>query len=185
MALHRFPQARILSVEPVPDTFRVLSANTQGQPRLFLANLAISDHSGYVDMSFSAANSAFSRVTATDSGVIQASTLDDIAQQFHPGTIDLLKIDTEGFEAHVLRGAREVLRRTRYLLIEVTIAGNENYTLPSLLSLLCDGQADWQLVALRNFADKSEGEAPILDCLFMNRALACHGVRGNPSLCAH
>jgi len=56
-------------------------------------------------------------------------------------------------------------------LIEVTIEGNTNYTMSSLCGLLSSSTFDFQLVAFRNFADKGEGEAPILDCFFENIAL--------------
>jgi hypothetical protein len=42
----------------------------------------------------------------------------------HLSSIDLLKIDVQGFEASVLRGAREVLQRTRFLLIECNVASH-------------------------------------------------------------
>ena len=43
------------------------------------------------------------------------------------GPVDLVKIDVEGFEIEVLRGATALLGRTRYLLIELSL-GREDST---------------------------------------------------------
>ena len=49
-------------------------------------------------------------------------TLDDVvAERPRFRAIDLLKIDVEGFEGEVLRGASDVLRRTRHLLVETQV----------------------------------------------------------------
>lgn len=48
---------------------------------------------------------------------VEVKTLDDLASGL--GEIDLLKIDVQGFEAKVLRGASAVLRRTKMVVMEV------------------------------------------------------------------
>ena len=80
-------------------------------------------------------------------------TLDDFATQQGIGDVDLLKVDTESFEAHqYLRGARSVLARTKYLLIEITFEGNQNYTISSLMSLLQSDGYDLRLsVSLKSY----------------------------------
>jgi Methyltransferase FkbM domain len=45
------------------------------------------------------------------------TTLDEVAAGV--GTITLVKVDVEGWEAHVLRGAARTLPRTKYVLIEI------------------------------------------------------------------
>jgi FkbM family methyltransferase len=45
-------------------------------------------------------------------------TLDDIRSEAGFDTVDLLKLDLEGFELPALRGAAETLRRTRHLIVE-------------------------------------------------------------------
>ena len=65
-----------------------------------------------------------SRVVA-DGGVnVPITTLDEIAESVPDRKINLLKIDVEGFELAVLRGARHSLQRTEWLYIEVD---SENY----------------------------------------------------------
>jgi len=53
---------------------------------------------------------------------VKVSTLDGIlsSEGWIPGSyIDYLKIDVEGAELDVLRGATETLRRTRYIQVEI------------------------------------------------------------------
>jgi hypothetical protein len=99
---------------------------------------------------------------------VAVDTLDAFAERRGLGTIDLLKIDTETFEAHVLRGARRTLARTRHLFLEITLEDNPNYTAASLLGLLVGEGYDFQLVGFRNFADAGEGVMPVMDSLFVN-----------------
>jgi len=79
-----------------------------------------------------------------------------------------LKIDTETFEAHVLRGARKMLSKTKYLFLEISLRDHHNYTISSLLSLLNSETFEYQLVAYRNYSNKAEGKIEIMDCLFKN-----------------
>ena len=55
---------------------------------------------------------------AAEGGIeVQLATLDDLLAE-HPGTIDLLKIDVEGYERFVFAGARATLARTREVYFE-------------------------------------------------------------------
>jgi FkbM family methyltransferase len=172
MILQLAPHAHIYAIEPVPTTFECLQRNMASSPKVQVFQTAITDHTGTVRMAFDTNNSAISRITdEADEGNVeaQAMTLDDFATQQGIGDVDLLKIDTETYEAHVLRGARAALARTKHLLIEITIEENQNYTISSLMSLLQGDGYDFQLVAFRNFADVGEGKIPIMDCLLVNR----------------
>jgi FkbM family methyltransferase len=165
------PRARVNAIEPVPAIFECLRRNTLMFPNIRIFQTAISDRPGHLRMSFDSADSAISRVTNSGQVEVAAMTLDDFAADQGIDSIDLLKIDTETFEAHVLRGAKAVLTRTKYLLIEITIEGNTNYSISSLMSLLQAKSYDFQLVAFRNYADTSEGRMPIMDCLMVNQTL--------------
>jgi FkbM family methyltransferase len=171
MILQLAPQAHIYAIEPVPTTFECLQGNMASSPNVLVFQTAILDHAGRVHMAFDSNDSAISHVTEEGNVEVPAMTLDDFATEQGIDDVDLLKIDTETFEAHVLRGARSVLARTKYLLIEVTFEGNQNYTISSLMGLLQGDGYDFQLAAFRNYADVGEGPMPIMDCLMVNRAL--------------
>src|ERR1700737_3854891 len=77
---------------------------------------------------------------------VEVCTLDSLVPELK--SVDLLKIDVQGFERAVLSGARRVLANTRSVLIEVNMqshyVGDDN--LPVLWSILVDhGFSFWAL----------------------------------------
>src|SRR5260370_33863229 len=69
---------------------------------------------------------------------VEVRTLDSLVPESR--SVDLLKIDVQGFERAVLSGARRVLADTRSVLIEANLqshhVGDDNF--PSLWSILPD-----------------------------------------------
>ena len=59
---------------------------------------------------------------ATDLIVVKGVPLDTISKV---PKIDLLKIDVEGSEYQILIGARKTLKKTRYVILEVSIEKDE------------------------------------------------------------
>jgi hypothetical protein len=49
-------------------------------------------------------------------------SLDEFAKKNNINYIDLLKIDVEGFEFKALKGAKQILKNTKYILIEITFS---------------------------------------------------------------
>ncbi len=165
------PNARVFAIEPVPTTFECLKRNSAASPNVKVFQTAIADRAGQLKMSYNSADSAVSHVSDSGEVAVPAMTLDDFVAAQGIRGIDLLKVDTETYEAHVLRGAKATLAMTRYLQIEITIKDNHNYTIASLMGLLQGQGYDFQLVAFRNYADTGEGPMPIMDCLMTNQVL--------------
>ena len=61
-------------------------------------------------------------------GSCEVIPLDDYFENFSERGIDLMKIDVEGFEFEVMKGATKALKQTRALIIEVSLvrAGNRD-----------------------------------------------------------
>lgn len=163
-----FPNCRVYSFEPIPETYHCLRSNFINDGNVAVFKTAISDQTGTTTMTYDSQNSAVSRIDSNGSVVIQTITLDDFIIKQGISLIDILKIDTETFEAHVLRGAHDALVKTRYLFIEITIQNNSNYTFSSLVAQLYSPSYNFQLIGFRNYGDRSEGEMPIMDALFRN-----------------
>jgi FkbM family methyltransferase len=163
-----YPEATIHAFEPVPRTFECLRRNFEGDPLTHVHRLAIGAAPGEATMAFDEADPAIARISEAGSVPIRVETLDRFAAARGVGEIDLLKIDTETFEADVLRGAAACLARTRHLFIEITVEGNARYTISSLLGLLVGDGYDFQLVGFRNYLDRGDGAIPIMDALLVN-----------------
>ncbi len=164
-----FPKAKIYAIEPITKVFRLLEMNFNSDLKIKLFNSCISDSNKKVFMTFDEQNPALSRVSEKGKLGVKALTLDSLIISNEIKTLDILKIDTEMYEQNVLYGAQKTLERTKYLFIEITLKNNQLYTFSSLISLLYKPKKfNFQLVSFRNFADVSEGEIPIVDCLFKN-----------------
>lgn len=126
------PTGRVYSVEPVPSTFAVLSANVR---RLNLANAtvvnkAVSDEPGQVTMTVPVGGGGknFYQAHIMKSGeapaavrsfTVEASPIDRIVPD--GAAIRLMKVDVEGHELPAMKGALGLLRRDEpALLIEVS-----------------------------------------------------------------
>jgi FkbM family methyltransferase len=65
----------------------------------------------------------------------EVRTLDEAAAEHQIGPVDLLKIDVEGFELEVLKGAGAVLARTTAVIIEVSLIRQTGAVNPLLATL--------------------------------------------------
>ncbi|MBS0363498.1 MAG: FkbM family methyltransferase [Proteobacteria bacterium] len=108
-----FPTAQIYSFEPIPATFEKLKRNTIKDLRCEAINIAMGAVSGSLKMTagpIDGQNTA--NVSAKpDAPTVEVSvqTVDGFCAERGIGRIDLLKIDTEGFEMSVLTGAANML----------------------------------------------------------------------------
>jgi FkbM family methyltransferase len=117
-----FPNARILSFEPHPDTYAKLQANIAQSPNVQAFNLALGDSAGEVDffeydnplINSRVADAAYAQRKGFTPRVINVTqrTIDDFSTAHGLDRIDFLKIDTEGFERSVLAGATGMLTRS-------------------------------------------------------------------------
>lgn len=116
---------QVVGFEPFPSTFEVLQRNLDLNrlPNVSVWNVAIGGVDGYVEMMCHAGNAGENRV-ASEGGdgfiPVEAKTLDSFLEANPIPRIDLIKIDTEGYEMRVLDGAvRTIARHLPRLFIEV------------------------------------------------------------------
>jgi len=163
-----YPKAKIYAFEPVPKTFSCLEKNFKEDKNVKVFNLALSDHTGSGKMSFNEENSAVSSLNDEGNVDVEITTLDYFLKDKKVDKVDILKIDTEGFENFVLKGAEDILKNVKYILMEVTIENNKNYTISSLFKLLSSENFDFQILGFRNFSNKGEGRVDIMDVILEN-----------------
>lgn len=79
--------------------------------------------------------------------------------------IDLLKIDVEGWENRVLHSGRETLRKTKFLILEVS---RQDRSFSSLMSFLRGDDYDFELLYVRNLTGRSEGSYSSIELILKN-----------------
>lgn len=108
-----FPSSRIVSFEPIRRTFDALAAEVEGDMLAKAEHLALGDEKKVITIGaseeWSLLNSLAVKNHAPDlrAEVVTVDTVDSYCARNGIRRIDLLKIDTEGFEIEVLRGATE------------------------------------------------------------------------------
>lgn len=127
-----WPQAVIHAFEPGRRSFAELERQTAGMPRVHLNQMALGAAAGSAefcensqgDMSslLEMASEAWGKVV--DRYAVPLTTLDSYAAERSIDRIDILKIDTQGFDLHVLQGALGSLGRgrIRFVLLEMIFA---------------------------------------------------------------
>ena len=118
-----FTKLFIHAFEPSKDSYEMfvknISANDKNKP-IIAHNLAVGNEKGKVKINrIDAFNKG--RDTVIPGGDIDMVRLDDFLEK--PDKVQLMKIDVEGYEPHVLMGAIEILKRDKpYLFIEAHTA---------------------------------------------------------------
>jgi FkbM family methyltransferase len=177
---------RIVSFEPMRAAHEALTHAATGDPLWEVApRTALGAHSGSVTLNI-AGNSASSSVLAmlpahadaapesryVDSEVVPLETLDDLASgYFRDDSRGLLKIDTQGYESEVLRGAAETLGRVEAVQLELSLVRlyEGQRLMPELLEHL--GGLGFELWAVAPaFVDPRTGRMLQIDATLVRRS---------------
>jgi FkbM family methyltransferase len=120
---NRFPEAKIITVEPDKDNFELLSANCSSYKNITCMNAGIWNrpaHLTIIDQGHG--NNAFTveEVAVAVPGSVAAVSIESIRQSQQWDTIDVVKLDIEGSEKQVFEKEYESwLPRTKVLFIEL------------------------------------------------------------------
>ena len=109
------PDRRIVAFEPGSSTFQALEANVKRNgANIECHNIALAKEDGELRFTMKENARANSSLASDDEGItVTARRLDTIVEELGIDKIGLLKVDTEGFEAIVFRGAPKVLDEMR------------------------------------------------------------------------
>jgi FkbM family methyltransferase len=112
----------VVAFEPSPHVFPRLAKNIEinGLKNVRVVNAAVGDKQGV--LSFSEGRMSVNcRVNEFGALKVPCVTLD--AELSDMPSIDILKIDTEGYETQVLKGASETLKKTQRIALELHYPG--------------------------------------------------------------
>ncbi|HBK09477.1 MAG TPA: hypothetical protein DDZ81_27045 [Acetobacteraceae bacterium] len=114
------PTARIFAFEPHPATFALLHSQMSGSPSVQAINKAVADAVGQVKLYDFRSEDGSTQASLSETAVglyssdivehaVECTTVDAFMAENAIDHIDLLKIDTEGHDLSVLKGARKAL----------------------------------------------------------------------------
>jgi FkbM family methyltransferase len=182
-----FPAAHIFAFEPFPDSRNIVENAFKGQSAVTVCAAALGDVPG--ERSFyanrAAATNSLLRVDArTDASLVSHEllklqsellvpvlTIDQFCQEHGIDRLNLLKIDVQGAETLVLRGAADMLHRRAIDLIYTELQIMHHYEGQSYYFDVCDylHRSGYDLYGLYNFAVSSVGRFGWADAIFVPR----------------
>ena len=132
--IHRWlPQARIIAFEPLADCFAQLKNNCSEISNFTAVNMGVGDKTGEEEINrseFSPSSSlrpmaklhkeAYPHTAKSWKETIQLTTLDDFGKKNPFGEKLLVKIDVQGLEDAVIRGATDTLKHATIVIVETS-----------------------------------------------------------------
>lgn len=137
--LTAFPRGRVVAFEPAQQCYTALKEMFTREPRVAVHNVALGSSRGTSQLNLyagsnmnslleierrpvEAVKSTFDKLGAkVGTAEVQVETIDGFCAQNGVAQVDVLKVDTQGFDMQVLNGAEERLRKhqIKTLLLEV------------------------------------------------------------------
>lgn len=116
-----FAKATVYTFEPSPENFAQMESMLYGKPSVARFNIAIGSQEGRAEFFYNKNHSSMSRIEggAGDRTYVQVTTVDMFMEKNGIDGIDILKIDTEGYEIEVLNGARKSIDAAKISLIRI------------------------------------------------------------------
>jgi FkbM family methyltransferase len=172
-----YPQCKTTMVEPNPyceedlaklpfERHMVAASNENGEAELFLTTAWLKS----TGSSLYRENSEHFRDEVVVRQPVPKARLDDLlaGRQF-----DFVKIDTQGAELDVLQGAREVIGKADYVMIEISLAdynpgaGRAEEIIAALAEM---GFVTMETLGLFRWQGEPDGKVVQIDCIFERRA---------------
>jgi FkbM family methyltransferase len=122
-----YPQAMVVTLEPGPENFALLSKNTAPYPNILTLNKALDRDSGVIELRDRGLG--FAGLTTIDRpddnpgsevvATVERVTVSQLLDEFGFSGIDIFKIDIEGGERQLLSGNLSWISNTRAVCIEL------------------------------------------------------------------
>jgi FkbM family methyltransferase len=184
-----FPNSQIHAFEPVPASFAKLQKQIgalEKENRIKIVNAALSDTPGTAKFNLARWDDASSLLQANNTGStfdeyntmrevieVKTETIDNYCHTAGIDRIDLLKMDAQGAELNVLKGADNVLRRFPIPLIYTEVSFLNIYDGGAPFDVLAAHLRDkgYQLHNLYGLATNQKGQLAWGDAVFVHEQL--------------
>lgn len=178
----RCPDATIFAFEPLPQNFDKLKNNTSNEPRIITTNAALSNTSGTSSFYITAlddassllpskkTNSTFDKYMASKSTIdVKTTTIDDECKKNKIKCIDILKLDTQGFELPILKGAQIMLEEKAVKVIYTEVQFIQLYENASLFHEIVSflESKNYKLHNIYNLVHNQDGQLAWGDAIFL------------------
>lgn len=175
-----FPDAKVYSFEPQPDCVKQIIRNVRSIDNIEVFPVGLGDLEGELDFYVNSHNHSSSLLPLAESHKkafpgaeevsqirVKIKTLDKVIETSKLVSPCLLKLDVQGYELHVLRGAGEILKSIDYVLFETSFkALYEGETLFLEVIEIMKGFGFDFLRPVDWLADPQSGEVLQMDALF-------------------
>ncbi|HVN26704.1 MAG TPA: FkbM family methyltransferase [Candidatus Paceibacterota bacterium] len=125
------PGATVIAFEPTPSTFAALAENVRGYPNVTVVNNGLSDKEQ--DAFIKETGDCLSNHIDTSGTPVHLQKIDNLNTR-----VDFLKIDAEGYEANILEGASETIKKWKPIMVMSAYhKPNDKMELPALITKIC------------------------------------------------
>ena len=128
---NKFPNAKIISIEPEENNFQLLKHNIKNYPNIIALQAALWDKDGEIELLDTGFDS-WSFMTADHSKhekykvpviqkkhTVQSITIDRLLSDYNLSSIDILKMDIEGAEKEVFQNHSSWVNNVRSIIVEL------------------------------------------------------------------
>lgn len=118
---NKYPDARIIAIEPEADNFRMLKMNVSPYPNITPVRAAVWNSNGQASLSDPGWGTAGFRTCETNrcGDGIRAITIGSVMEEYGLDRVDLLKMDVEGAEKEIFEAAEGWIDRVGVIVIEL------------------------------------------------------------------
>lgn len=115
------PNAHVVSVEAADDTFEILATNRSenSERKWTVLKFGVWSHDGPLTLMRRGIPAGHRVVEGAGPEAVEGVSLQSLTRRLGWDNVDLIKMDIEGGEEAVIPASLDILRRTRFLIIEI------------------------------------------------------------------
>jgi FkbM family methyltransferase len=164
-----FPMAKIFSFEPLDTEFNTLNEVMKKDPLFESFKIALGETDGTAVMhvsEFSPSSSFVFKSANSSPQSMEIKTLDHYEYLIRFSDTVIIKMDVEGYELSILKGAEKVLAKSDWLYIECRIGNGEGAAFADIYSLMIS--RGWVYEGAYDSAFSKDGRLMYFDAFFRN-----------------